>query len=384
MDVSSLLALLPEEVLDDLAAETRADHQVKKLKGALVFKLILFSMLNSQKLSLRIMEDFLLSATFRKFTHLNNFTTRHSTIRDRISAIEPSYFQKLFDHVFEKYNGILDEKDAVAKVDSTYVSLSAKLVDWAMENGTPGRSRQTKFSVVMKGSLPCRVAVYNEQKYISEDLALPGAIADMPAVKGSVVTFDRGLQSRKAFDMFTDKNILFVGRSVSPRPRLRQTGSAAVGEKPGTATVTVHTDRTGHLNSKGERWTESVFRLVDATIDASGKPICFVTNIMDMDAYEIAAIYKQRWEIEVFFKFLKQHLNLNHIVSRNENGVRVMVYMTMITAVLLLAYKKLNKIKGYKIAKHRFEIELDNIMVREIVIMCGGDPDKASHLWNST
>jgi len=108
-----------------------------------------------------------------------------------------------------------------------------------------------------------------------------------------------------------------------------------------------------------------------------------VTNILDLDAYLIAAFYKQRWEIELFFKFIKQNLNVKHLVSRNINGIKVMIYMTMILAILILAYKKLNKIIGYKIAKLKFEIDLDNTIIKEIVLLCGGNPAKATHLWNS-
>jgi len=71
------------------------------------------------------------------------------------------------------------------------------------------------------------------------------------------------------------------------------------------------------------------------------------------------------------------------LVSRNINGIKVMIYMTMILAILILSYKKLNKIIGYKIAKLKFEIDLDNSIIKEIVLLCGGNPDKAKHLWNS-
>ena len=91
---------------------------------------------------------------------------------------------------------------------------------------------------------------------------------------------------------------------------------------------------------------------------------------------------KERWEIEVFFKFIKQHLNASHLVSRSENGIKVIIYMTMITAVLLLAYKKINRMSGYKIMKLKFETELETDIIKEIVILCGGDPNKASHLFS--
>jgi hypothetical protein len=62
MTVSELLMLIPPETFRDLAIETKVDTQVKKLSGEVMFKLILFSMLNSEKLSLRVMETFLQSA----------------------------------------------------------------------------------------------------------------------------------------------------------------------------------------------------------------------------------------------------------------------------------------------------------------------------------
>lgn len=109
-----------------------------------------------------------------------------------------------------------------------------------------------------------------------------------------------------------------------------------------------------------------------------------MTNIADLSAYEIAAIYKQRWDIEPFFKFLKQHLNLTLLVARNINGIRVMIYMTLILAMLLIVYKKLNNISGYKIAKFRFELELDEETMKQVAILCGGDPDKIKNLFNDS
>lgn len=86
----------------------------------------------------------------------------------------------------------------------------------------------------------------------------------------------------------------------------------------------------------------------------------------------------------MFFKFRKQHLNINHLVSRTENGMKVRIFMTMILAILLLAYKKISGIKGYKIAKLKFEPELENDIIKTIVVLCGSDPTKVAHLWNTS
>ncbi len=53
------------------------------------------------------------------------------------------------------------------------------------------------------------------------------------------------------------------------------------------------------------------------------------------------------------------------------------------TAILIIAYKKINKIKGFKIARLKFELELETEIMKAVVILCGSDPAKASHLFNS-
>ena len=61
--------------------------------------------------------------------------------------------------------------------------------------------------------------------------------------------------------------------------------------------------------------------------------VFFIINDFDMTPQEIAFCYKKRWDIEVYFKFLKQNLNFSHFLSTNENGIKVILYMTIITSM---------------------------------------------------
>lgn len=380
MTVEHLLKLIPEEEFEFLSTQTMVDYQVKKLHGEVVFKLILFSMLNSNKLSLRVMEAYLKSAQFINFAKIEGLEAKYNSIRDRISTIDCTYFERLFEVIFESYNSRLKECNAISKVDSTFVSIPAKLLDWGMRNGGFKNLRHIKLTVSVKGTLPCSVQLYTSQNFVNENIALPDAILKNKFLKESVIVFDRGLQTRKKFAEFSQKNILFVGRIKTDVDYRITTKRRTSQDKSGS--VFIIEDAEVQLISEGILMPET-FRLVRAEIIKTKELIYFITNYMDVSASEIAAIYKQRWEIEVFFKFLKQHLNLKHIVSRNENAMKVMIYMTMILAILILVYKKENRIIGHKIAKLKFEIELDNLMVREIVLLCGGNPDKAAHLFSS-
>jgi hypothetical protein len=381
MTVNELLKLIPAKIFRDLAVETKVDAQVKKLSGEVMFKLILFSMLSSDKLSLRVMETFLQSARFKSFSQFDILESKYNSIRDRICTINASYFEKLFEEIFAIYNKELKEENALSKTDSTYVALATKLFSGGMKNGDDSK-RFVKYSVNLKGSIPSSLKVHTEQSYISEELALAEVINGADCIGNCIVVFDRGLQSRNSFDRFTNTNKLFVARA-NPNIRCKIITSKEISIKPVESTVTLNSDHIGFLINRKEKKTEHTYRVIKGIMDQSKEEICFVTNILDEDCYTIAKWYKQRWEIETFFKFIKQHLNVKHLVSRNENGIKVMIYMTMILAILIIAYKKINRIKGFKIAKLKFEIELENEIIKTIVTLCGGDPGKAPHLFSS-
>ncbi|MFP5043120.1 IS4 family transposase, partial [Parasediminibacterium sp. JCM 36343] len=391
MTATEILKLIPEKTFDILTAETKVDHQVKKLTGETIFKLVLYSMLSSNKPSLRIMEKFISSATFKCFNRrtvtakkgrktLSPHDCKYNSIRDRICTMEVSYFEKLFEQVFIIYNKELKEETALSKTDSTFISLAAKLFSTAMEFGGDKTHRHVKYSVVMKGSLPMHVKAFTDQTYASEEMALAEVIDDADGLQKGTIVFDRGLKSRDSFDRFTTDNKYFITRSL-PGPRHEVHEKKGLGAKPDGSTVTIVSDEVAYLfGKKGKKSTFS-YRLITATIDASGEEICFISNLMEEDAYMIAHWYKQRWEIEVFFKFIKQELNASHLVSRDESGLKIMLYMTMIVASLIIVYRKLNKIKGYKIAKAQFEMELNDEMTKVIVRLCGGDPNNVPSLW---
>jgi transposase len=118
---------------------------------------------------------------------------------------------------------------------------------------------------------------------------------------------------------------------------------------------------------------EETFRVI--RFRPSAKPeteIRLITNMLAKTAHEVAQMYRRRWDIEVFFRFLKQELNFSHLLSLNENGIQVVLYMTLIAAMLVMIYKKENEI-GYKTAVRRMRIEMESLITAIIVVQSGGD-----------
>lgn len=104
------------------------------------------------------------------------------------------------------------------------------------------------------------------------------------------------------------------------------------------------------------------------------KEIGFLTNIQDLSAQDICEAYRRRWDIEVFFKFIKQNLQIKHFISHNKNGMMVYIYCILIAAVLFAAYKVSNKLEGFKLVLLRFKLELEKEIIKDIVLFCGGNP----------
>lgn len=74
-------------------------------------------------------------------------------------------------------------------------------------------------------------------------------------------------------------------------------------------------------------------------------PIVLVTNDLKHSADEIALMYKQRWGIELFFKWLKQNLKIKQFLGRSENAVKIQIYTALITYILTYLYRSRNKVK---------------------------------------
>jgi hypothetical protein len=383
MKVLDLLALIPSEYFEKIAKETNVDFQVKKLNGKLIFDLLLMGILESERLSLRVLEELFNTPKFKKLSAIKDDSkSRHSSIRDRITTINHSYFEELFYKIADLLNRKYKRKDfgkySVERFDSTMVSLSSKLLNFGMQNGLKNKEgehsiNQLKFTVGFNGLIPHKVKVYTEQKYLAENDSIFETIMENEFEKNSIAVFDRGLNSRVKFKKMNDENKLFVTR-INPTKNYKIIQTITQ-DKHETETLIIEKEHKIYLKNAHSTIVKSELRLIIAINKGTGEVMYFITNIDDLKASEITEIYKMRWDIEVFFRFLKQELNFKHLVSRTQNGILVMIYMTLITAMLLMVYKQVNEISGYKIAKIKFINELDNELLKQIIIECNGDPN---------
>ncbi len=377
MDASQIISLLPEEVLTDLAIETKVNRYAKKLQAEILFKLLMHCILSHKENSLRTMESAYESMAFQLLNKgKKKNSIRFSSISERLSVMNADYFEKIYQSCIRIYGKVMKEEAAsFIRYDSTIVALSTQLLKegYLIKGGDAEHVRLLKFTIGFS-QLPQSAHFYTEQQYGSENIALKESIlAHQPIKTNAIRIFDRGLNARKTFDEFIEKKIPFISRVMASNKHEVYLQNQLL--KPvKTDSLKITSDEWVYLFSENKKKTRHPIRYIKCKQLTTKEEIVFVTNISDLTAAQVTDLYKRRWDIEVFFKFLKQELNFSHLINRSENGIRIMLYATLIASILLLVYKKLNGLAGYKIMKLKFVQELEKSITRDIVIMTGGDP----------
>ncbi len=361
VSVSQLLEIIPDELLEEIALQVSADKWVKKLKASAVFKLVLFTLLNSERMSLRVMESNTRDPYFRSIYPVLNDHVRWTGIRDRLMHLPLSYCEGLYKAVYEQVQTHYSEKALkkyhIKRYDSTMISTFAHLFDGMQVGDMRNHKRQVKLTTEMCDDLLLKMHFYTEQTHVGEEIALKEAILAAEHGPEEIVVFDRGIKSRETFAAFDKAQIDYVSR-LSKQPRfklLRATTVKDDGKAPG---LTLLSDNIVYLYQKGNNIVKTELRMIQYRDGEDGETLTFVTNLMELPASMIAQIYRMRWDIEVLFRFMKQELNLTHFVCNDRNAIQVMLYFTLITAMLVLIYKKKNEIRSYKLAKIQFFKEL--------------------------
>ena len=393
ISLKQVLEFIPEALLTHLSATTKVDYYSKVLHGKKMFYLLLFCIFDNEKLSQRTLEDTFNSSGFKALFGLGEEEkVRRSSISERLSKIDSNYFKEIYEQMYGRFSELYSkteiEKYNLIRVDSTIVAdACAKL-----KEGIDQKSgkKLVKFSFSFDGILPSGVEVFTGQKYSSEEAALPEAILKQVKKEEhheNIYVIDRGLQSTRVMKDFDEKSVKFIIRSKENR-KFEEIESFLDGKKSQKwddwevmkdSKVKLYTgkpvlNKRGNIHHREEK-VETCFRLVVIKNEKKDKEFWFLTNEFELSAKEIADYYRKRWDIEVFFRFLKQELNLSHLVSMNKNGIEVMIYMTMIASMLLLIYKKVNDL-GYKTAKRRIAMELRDMITEILIIFAGGDPGK--------
>jgi Transposase DDE domain len=372
-----LLKLIPEDSFASIINDTKVDFQVKKLFGRTMFFLLLYGLLDSKRSSLRTLEQSFKTNKFKvlfKIDPLQNI--KFNSLSDRLSTMNVDFFKEVYELIYELLSKYYTENEKlkynIVRVDSTMVAEAANKLEYGMilGNQTGKKSKQIKYTFSMTNLFPSSAEIFTRQSEVNEGITVPQVIKNyIDKKENNVFVFDRGMKSRKVFNEI-DEDYWFVTR-INFDTNYEKIKSFKFQENLTVGNLVIKSDDLVYLFDKRHN-KSNPFRLVQ-TEDTKGKGIWFLTNLEDESIETIIKIYKRRWDIEVFFRFIKQELNFKHIFSTKINGLKILLYMTMIVAMLILVYKKANNL-GYKLAMFQLFYQLDDIYGEMLVERLGGDP----------
>jgi hypothetical protein len=284
-----------------------------------------------------------LACCMGKLVHLGidsapNKSTLSYANRNRPAALYEELFYTALGR-FRNGNGLGERKrkfrfkNKLLSLDSTTISLSLALFPWAKFRRAKGG---VKAHVLLDHDdyMP-RYVLLTEARRSDVKLA-----ESFPLNPGSIVAMDRGYNDYGLFGQWTERQIHFV-------TRLKDNAAYQVLEEAAVpANRDILSDQLIQFTGDKAR-RDCPFPLRRVVVwDAVGeREIELLTNLMEFGSTTIAAIYKDRWEIELFFKALKQNLKVKSFVGTSENALRIQIWTALIAMLLLKWLHHLSKAK---------------------------------------
>jgi len=329
--MSQLLTLLPRHQFDQAVLDFGGDHYVKKFTTWNQLTTLMYAQA-SGKISLRDIQT-ALGTQQPKLYHLGLPAVKKSTLADANAKRDPVIMEKLFYRLLDRCQQIAPKhqfrfKNPVRCFDSTTIDLCLALFPWA-------KFRQTKGAVKLhcqldlKGQIPSFVVMTDGK---CSDIRAIRSFLDL--LPDSIYVVDRGYMDFDWFRRIDDEKAFFVTR-IKDNSVYRITGQQEVPLGNGLLY-----DRTIEMTGvqTQEKYAKPL-RLVGYYDAESNVTYEFLTNNFKLAAMTIAKIYKARWQVELFFKWIKQHLKIKTFLGTSRNAVLTQIWVAM-SYFLLLAYIK--------------------------------------------
>jgi hypothetical protein len=223
-------------------------------------------------------------------------------------------------------------KNKLVSLDSTSIDLCAEIYDWAQYKRTKGAVK-LHLALDHEGYLPCFAAITDGK---SHDVTVGRTLR---FEKGTVVAMDKGYVDFRWWKQMTEGGVYFVTRL---KEDLKYQVTA---EREVPKNSRVRKDVEIRIKPYREEY-ELCLRLVTVWNEEKQEEIVFLTNHLKFGATTVAAIYKERWQIELFFKSLKQLLRVKTFVGTSANALKTQLWTALI-AMLLLKYLHLKSTFGW-------------------------------------
>lgn len=260
-----------------------------------------------------------------------------STLSDALARFDAGLFENLFREAADKFAHRLRKergkalRDILTLVDSTTITLPLSSHAWASYQHALGAVK-AHMALEQAGD-----AIYPTQIILTN-----GKIADISIAKtrltprpDSILVADRGYEDKHLFRMNALQGMRFVIRAKN------NTYYYPVGDVPRALSQGTISDEyvVTRIEDLSRRGVPRLRKIVLPPFDGHERPITIITNLLDRTAAEIGEMYRKRWRIEIFFRFLKTRLHITKLYGTSENAIRIQIAVCGLVALALaLAY----------------------------------------------
>ena len=361
---AQLLKFVPRHQFETLAKAHHSGRQFRKTSRWSQFVALATGQLAGRRSLRDIVSN--LKAQSAALYHLGGREVSRSTLA-RVNERQPyEFYEALFGKLYAQCSGVAPRhgfrfKNKLYSLDASTIELSLSIFPWAKFRQRDG-ALKLHVGLDHDGGIPAFVSVTNGKVHEVTEARKQR----LPV--GSMVVMDKGYLDYSWYKTLSEQGVFFITRARK-NTRYRVTARRAVDPSTG-----LRADQTIVLTGQKSRHEAlPCLRRVTYVEPETKKRYEFLTNHFDLAAATIAAIYKQRWQIELFFKWVKQNLKIKTFLGTSTNAVMTQVWVAM-CVFLILAYAKFLSKTAASMQQILRLFQLNLFMRRDLAALMRGDP----------
>ena len=341
---AQIMDFLPWKRFHRIVARRKADNYVKHFSCAEQFRVMAFAQLSYRE-SLRDIE-LCLGAQAAKLYHMDlSAPVKRTTLADANERRDWRIFAEFAQCLIDEARGLyrdepfgIDLAASVYAFDASTIDLCLSLFPWAHF----GRAKTAKASIKLHTLLDLRGNIPSFIHLSTGRMADVRGFDKLSLEAGAIYVMDRGYLDFTRLYRLHQASAFFVTR---PKHNTQLRRSASMPSNPATraanAAAGICSDCRIRLSGKHTAaYYPETLRRIHLIVPETGRHPVLLTNNFKLSAGTVAALYKARWQVELFFKWIKQHLRIKKFYGNSENAVKTQIWIAISVYVLIAIIKK--------------------------------------------
>ena len=340
-----VIKLLDKSKILQFSRENGGERYIKRFNGWIHLVVMLYAVIMRFD-SLREITASLLAET-RKLAHLGiTFKIGRSTLADANKRRPEAIFEAIYRDLYATYRHVLSSDSRSRKtpkwmkklqiIDSTTITLFSNMLFKGV--GRHPKTGKKKGGIKVHTVIHANEGVPSDIKFTSAATNDSFMLKPTTLSKGDIMAMDRAYIDYEKFEQLTQRGVIYVTKM---KKNLKYTILSDTMYQTPDGLMEVRIQNVEFVRQKkGGETIHHKSRIISYVDVKKRKLISLLTNDMESDPEEIVAIYRQRWEIELLFKQMKQNFPLKYFYGESANAIKIQIWVTLIANLLLMVMQK--------------------------------------------